>query len=248
MFFSPTLLTLTSPHLNNDVRVICLSSGNSDGIGGVRRGEFVKSCRLLGVDVGAEGEATVYAPDMPGGGPLGKAVVVEDEALQDGMGVVWDSSHIATTVQHILRQWSTQSRGGAWVPSIIITFDTHGISSHTNHISAYYGAKHYIHHSSPSTKLYTLTTTNLPRKYLSILDFPITYLSHICRAKSLLLVLGSDGFKKARGAMTDAHVSQMRWFRWGWIWLSRYMVVNDFAEEDVLGAGSGSGKAGKKEL
>jgi hypothetical protein len=28
-------------------------------------------------------------------------------------------------------------------------------------------------------------------------------------------------------------VSQMRWFRWGWIGLSRYMVVNDLKRVDV---------------
>lgn len=33
--------------------------------------------------------------------------------------------------------------------------------------------------------------------------------------------------------MTTAHVSQMRWFRWGWIGLSRYMVVNDLKRVDV---------------
>jgi N-acetylglucosaminylphosphatidylinositol deacetylase len=31
--------------------------------------------------------------------------------------------------------------------------------------------------------------------------------------------------------MTTAHESQMRWFRWGWISLSRYMVLNDLKKE-----------------
>ena len=34
-------------------------------------------------------------------------------------------------------------------------------------------------------------------------------------------------------AMTRAHVSQMRWFRWGWIGVSRYMVVNDLGRVDL---------------
>jgi N-acetylglucosaminylphosphatidylinositol deacetylase len=33
--------------------------------------------------------------------------------------------------------------------------------------------------------------------------------------------------RRAQKAMTVAHKSQMRWFRWGWIGASRYMVVND---------------------
>ncbi|KAF8427514.1 phosphatidylinositol glycan class L [Tirmania nivea] len=254
MFFSPTLLSLTAPHLQNDVRVICLSSGNSDGIGKTRARELVESCLRLGISDARAGK-TVF-PLLGGGGELAKVAVVEDERLQDGMGVVWDSEYISSTISSILHHWSAGGReageGGAWTPSIIVTFDSSGVSSHSNHISTHHGAKHYIHHTARSTKLYTLTTTSILRKYLSVLDFPMTYLAHRARGGSsndLLFVLGPEGFRKARGAMTDAHVSQMRWFRWGWIWLSRYMVVNDLCEESVLGSGSGSGKVGReKEL
>lgn len=34
-------------------------------------------------------------------------------------------------------------------------------------------------------------------------------------------------------AMTEAHLSQMVWFRYGWITLSRYMVVNDLRLETI---------------
>jgi len=39
--------------------------------------------------------------------------------------------------------------------------------------------------------------------------------------------LGTGGWATAKEAMTAAHVSQMKWFRYGWIILSRYMYVND---------------------
>ena len=278
MFFSPTLLTLSAPHLHNDLRVICLSSGNSSGIGHIRRTELVESCLRLGVGGcgGGAGAGAVYPPvaaAAAAGQKLGNVVVVEDAQLQDGMGVVWESAYIGATVRTILRHWGSQEeeeggegeevgekvggkekKSGEWTPSIILTFDSHGVSSHSNHISAHHGAKHYIRSSSsPTTKLYTLTTTSLLRKYLSILDFPLSYLTHRRRGgrNGFLFVLGPEGFKKARGAMTDAHVSQMRWFRWGWIWWSRYMVMNDLVEEDVLQEGGGSGggrEGGEKEL
>lgn len=41
--------------------------------------------------------------------------------------------------------------------------------------------------------------------------------------------LGPRGWGRAWSAMTEAHKSQMLWFRYGWICLSRYMVVNDLA-------------------
>lgn len=39
--------------------------------------------------------------------------------------------------------------------------------------------------------------------------------------------LGPSGWGRAWKAMTQAHTSQMLWFRYGWILLSRYMVIND---------------------
>ena len=43
----------------------------------------------------------------------------------------------------------------------------------------------------------------------------------------LLFLSGVGEMRRAQKAMTVAHKSQMRWFRWGWIGASRYMVVND---------------------
>lgn len=44
---------------------------------------------------------------------------------------------------------------------------------------------------------------------------------------------GAGGWATAREAMTRAHVSQMVWFRWGWITISRYMFMNDLRLEKV---------------
>jgi N-acetylglucosaminylphosphatidylinositol deacetylase len=49
----------------------------------------------------------------------------------------------------------------------------------------------------------------------------------------LLFMSGPGEIRTAQLAMTTAHKSQMRWFRWGWIGLSRYMVVNDLKLEKV---------------
>lgn len=51
--------------------------------------------------------------------------------------------------------------------------------------------------------------------------------------EGLLLVNTPAQTRIAQKAMTHAHVSQMRWFRWGWIGLSRYMVINDLVLESV---------------
>jgi len=65
--------------------------------------------------------------------------------------------------------------------------------------------------------------------------------SCIARAKEkgqfptpLLFVSGPGGVRQAQKAMTTAHKSQMKWFRWGWIGISRYMIVNDLKVEKVV--------------
>jgi N-acetylglucosaminylphosphatidylinositol deacetylase len=129
----------------------------------------------------------------------------------------------------------------------IITFDAHGVSSHPNHSSCYLGAHAFIksvmsRHSGWKCpiSLYTLTSTHTLRKFISVLDAPFTILTCILRRKEvsanptpLLFVSGIGAYRKARGAMVEAHKSQMVWFRWGWISLGRYMILNDLKKERI---------------
>jgi N-acetylglucosaminylphosphatidylinositol deacetylase len=57
MFFAPTVLALTRPELGNHVKILCLSTGNADGLGDTRRRELAKSGRLLGL--GSEDDVLV---------------------------------------------------------------------------------------------------------------------------------------------------------------------------------------------
>lgn len=130
----------------------------------------------------------------------------------------------------------------------IVTFDADGISSHPNHKSLYNGAhtflKALMHRHSGwdcPIKLYTLTTTSIFRKYISLLDSPVTILGALARRKELgsfptplIFISGVRDYRTAQRAMTTAHESQMRWFRWGWITFSRYMILNDLKKEKTL--------------
>lgn len=136
---------------------------------------------------------------------------------------------------------------------VVITFDSIGISSHPNHISLFNGAKTFLKDLTKSTygaegdspvTMYTLTTTNIARKYAGIWDAPLSFLSggvlgqkdqgNITIPKTLVFVNSiQDYWNGARKAMVEGHQSQMVWFRWGWITLGRYMVVNDLQMEEV---------------
>lgn len=49
MFFAPTVLALTRPETGNHVKILCLSTGDADGLGETRKKELVKSGLLLGL-------------------------------------------------------------------------------------------------------------------------------------------------------------------------------------------------------
>ncbi|KAI6801760.1 LmbE-like protein [Hortaea werneckii] len=232
MFFAPVLQWLSKPELGNQVLILCLSSGNADGLGHLRKDELAKSAVLLGVRTSEH------------------VVVVEDEKLPDSMETKWDPKLIASILTRYFapKMMSTPSTTAPLANiDAIVTFDTGGVSGHPNHISLFHGASLFLRNlmhrhagwESP-VKLYTLTSVNTFRKYSSILDSVMTIITCIWRTKErsefptpLLVVSGPGGVRKAQRAMTTAHESQMRWFRWGWIGVSRYMVVNDLKREKV---------------
>jgi len=162
----------------------------------------------------------------------------------------WSTSIISTLLLGTFApnhaKTSTKSAPTATIDALI-TFDRHGVSSHPNHISLYHGSVAFLktlmsRHTGWEcpVKLYTLRSVNIARKYVSILDAPATILSVIFMSGKreagesptpLFCVAGLRDYSRGRDAMTKAHRSQMRWFRWGWIGVGRYMVINDLRKE-----------------
>ncbi|KAF1815899.1 phosphatidylinositol glycan class L [Eremomyces bilateralis CBS 781.70] len=232
MFFAPTLLALTDPGLGNHVQILCMSSGDADGQGATRKKELVESALALGIR-SSDDVLVVDEPDFP-----------------DSMTIAWNPHLLARRLGTAFApNRSTSSSGSLPKPPIdsLITFDAGGVSSHPNHRACHTGATTFIHTSmreragwgSP-VELYTLTSVNLWRKYVSFVDAPWTMLLAMRRAthesgstpSSLVFMSDPAEYWRARQAMTQAHKSQMRWFRYGWITLSRYMVVNDLRREN----------------
>ncbi|KAF2276337.1 phosphatidylinositol glycan class L [Westerdykella ornata] len=235
MFFAPILLALTRPENRNHIKILCLSSGDADGLGETRKKELVKS----GLQLGIHSEDDI--------------LVIEDEHVNfpDSMSANWHPRLIANLLLSAFapKMASLPSKQAPEANiDVLITFDRHGISSHANHQALYHGAhaflKALMHKHSGwdcPIKLYTLTTTTIARKYLSLLDAPLTIARAVLSRKELgnyptpLVTISSPvGYRKAQKAMTTAHKSQMRWFRWGWITFSRYMIINDLRKEKTL--------------
>ncbi|KAB5559558.1 putative deacetylase LmbE-like domain-containing protein [Coniochaeta sp. 2T2.1] len=239
MFFAPTVLALTRPETGNHVKILCLSSGNADGLGETRKRELAKS----GLTLGLRSEDDVFVVDSPD--------------FQDSMAATWDTAAIKTLLSSAfaphLAPGSSPPRAEKDKPvatiDALITFDRHGVSGHPNHASLYHGAKAFVaglvqgkEGWTPPLDLYTLTSIGFARKYTSLLDVVPTLAGWAWgsdfkdkkRPAALIFLngLGEGGMVTAWKAMVSAHKSQMVWFRYGWIGFSRYMVVNDLRLEN----------------
>ena len=224
-----------------------MSSGNAENIGSTRKKEIISSARILGL----RSDADVH--------------VIEDPAFVDSMHEYWDVSKIAQLLDLFFVKGSNQGkrrnvreerladRPPDTTIDVLITFDKNGVSSHPNHRSLHAGAVHWLQTMMKGrsgwdvpVKLYRLGSTNMVRKYASLLDLPFTLvhvvLGSISRSgkrnekefpSRLLFLNDFSSYRKAQRTMTEAHKSQMVWFRWGWILLSRYMIVNDLKREHI---------------
>lgn len=251
MFFSPTLTRLTDPALGNHVKILCLSTGNADGLGETRKKELEAAATTLGL----RRKEDVFVLDDP-------------SKFKDGMKEQWDEKEIARVLAQAFVSPAQSKKAAAndgprATIDAIVTFDAHGVSSHPNHIALYHGAHLFLSnlmHNHPGfacpVSMYTLTSINIMRKYSLFLDLLPTYFTGIVsdmvngvtgKKPSVKISSGSKGPKgsrvvflsdmtrylKARDAMVNGHKSQMVWFRWGWITIGRYMFVNDLKRENI---------------
>ncbi|KAL1658543.1 putative deacetylase LmbE-like domain-containing protein [Schizophyllum commune] len=230
MFFAPTLLALAAKNVS--VYSLCLSVGNADGLGDVRRREFGESLDALGV-------------------PEKRRWVLDDPALQDNFTAIWDADAIARTVLPYVAESAITT---------ILTFDREGVSQHPNHRSIREGIRTLLSSAYsddldafPTTlathpRFFTLVTVPLASKYLGVIASlqasPTTgddttakdVDSNPTRTPSApvipAFISGWAEYKTAVRAMRR-HKSQMVWFRWLYVAFSRYMWVNEWFEVAV---------------
>jgi N-acetylglucosaminylphosphatidylinositol deacetylase len=180
-------------------------------------------------------------------------LIAPSRDFPDSMTSTWDKTKIASLLSSAFAPNLTnpmKTKGNQQPTAtidVLVTFDESGVSGHPNHISLFYGARHFIAsliHNRPGwncpVDLYTLKSINIVRKYSSFLDALLSLVVMALSKKQmgahpspLLFMSGPQEVRTAQKAMKTAHNSQMRWFRWGWIGLSRYMVVNDLKLEKV---------------
>ena len=110
MFFTPIIRTIIKN--GNEIDLMCLSSGDFDGMGPKRMKELKNSAKVLGIK---------------------SLFIIEDVELKDGPKNIWKPDVILKHLRSL-----PNSRGY----SAIITFDDSGVSGHPNHCAISKAMKH----------------------------------------------------------------------------------------------------------
>ena len=265
MFFLPTISACNqSQELHQQhppavfvLHVLCLSTGNSAGLGTVRQKEMHRACEALHI-------------------PQDRITVVHDELqLADGMRTHWSPAVVQSHVNAFVEQYDIQ---------VLLTFDDYGVSGHANHCATYAGVKQFIsassssgykrkplqpiqhaqqtadsiHRKTPATNVsapviaYRLISTNLFRKYIGVVDILLSLFE--CCFSAQKLTAAADSASYAASGTLDArhtarhmsftcqlnvlrsyrcmalHASQWVWYRKLFVCLSRFTFVNTWQQ------------------
>ncbi|CAM9619213.1 unnamed protein product [Chrysoparadoxa australica] len=200
MFFLPTLASLRRS--GAVIHLLCLSTGNFDGLGRIRSLELLDAGKVVGVS-------------------QDHITVLDHKDLQDGMDQLWPPQLIAEKLNEWVTIHSLQ---------VIMSFDAMGVSNHPNHICTSEGVRAYMHEVSYGSRLgieaYALESTNMLRKYAGILDFLPTLLFGMMLHQEWFMHFAPALVWSAM----SAHASQFVWYRKLFVIFSRYAYINSFTK------------------
>ncbi|KAJ3787135.1 LmbE-like protein [Lentinula aff. detonsa] len=235
LFFAPTILGLADhqrtfdasdgkKNHKSELYSLCLSVGDADGLGHIRKEEYEKSLDVLGIK------------DR-------NRMTLDDPYLQDSMEESWNIDYIADVVADFVISHNITT---------ILSFDQNGVSNHPNHKAIPYGIQRVISAYTvyPPPKFYVLITVPLSIKYVGILaplvakfDLYAINIVHSFKDRAKqnqevmpVFVSGISDYLVALQAMHQ-HWSQLVWFRWLNMMFSRYMWVNEWAEVKLQARG-----------
>jgi len=165
MFFGPAITSLTrqtdssssKKKAAKNIYILCLSDGNAEGLGKIRREEFFKSCRLLGFH-----ESNVFIHE-------------EEPHFTDSQTLGWNPQTVANTLYFYIQKLKINN---------LITFDDYGVSGHLNHQSLYNGVQYLQNDQTKklAVRYLALESISLIRKYWGFIDSLFSFNHFICTA------------------------------------------------------------------
>lgn len=145
MFFGPTLNGLRQS--GTAVYFLCISTGNQDGLGSIRKKELSNAVQALGLSVD-------------------NLTILDYDSFKDGF-VTWCKEELAKAVLRHIQVLAADT---------VVTFDEDGVSSHPNHVSCF-RALQYLYSNGlipADVQVFVLESVPIWRKYVLALDVVIS--------------------------------------------------------------------------
>ncbi|KAL3072443.1 hypothetical protein niasHS_017417 [Heterodera schachtii] len=196
MFFGPTLLFLSS--IGVQLHLLCITSGNSEGLGTIRRNELYSSASVYGIQ-------PKYI----------SFVDPEERRFPDGFHD-WNTTSLSALIYSYIRRLK---------PDGLITFDEWGISGHPNHRDSFkailnLNTEGKLKELGLKTAL-ALKSVAVLRKYTGAVDL---FLNEFGMSDGNTFVTYSANPLRIYWAMLQ-HRSQLLWFRYLYMAISRYIYL-----------------------
>ncbi|PIN20269.1 N-acetylglucosaminyl phosphatidylinositol de-N-acetylase [Handroanthus impetiginosus] len=196
MFFTPTINYLISR--GHNLFVLCMSNGNADGMGNIRKEELYLASTILKI-------------------PTGQVKILDHPDLQDGFGNAWNWNLLASIIEE---------ETCAHAIDLIITFDGYGVSGHCNHCDVHHGVRKLLHGTSGRhIEAWELASINILRKYSGPLDIWLSIIFARFQPNGQSHCLLNLDPRKSYAAMAQ-HSSQWVWYRKLFVTFSSYTYVN----------------------
>mmetsp|Transcript_2107 Transcript_2107/g.6355 ORF Transcript_2107/g.6355 Transcript_2107/m.6355 type:complete len:250 (-) Transcript_2107:1175-1924(-) len=199
LFFAPAILTLAE--LGMALSLLCLSTGDYDGLGERRVQELYDASAALGL-------------------PRDMVRVVDDGALRDGWDA-WGADEVAGFITRHVSETAAQA---------VVTFDAGGVSGHPNHRSLFHGVAQVLQEPGAecgpgrrAVEVFTLATVSTLRKFLGLIEFAY----EVTVGGGRRAFLRKDGLEKVWTTMWRWHRSQWTWYRQLFVLFSRYTYMSD---------------------
>lgn len=201
MFFAPTILFLSSE--GHNLHVLCLSTGNADGNGNIRKEEIYQACAILKI-------------------PSQQVKILDHPDLQDGFDYSWDHQLIAAIVEKEITAHNIES---------LITFDKMGVSGHPNHCDINHGVCKLLQKSLQRIEAWELMSTSIFRKYIGPADIWLSTCFQSYLGETVYNLINNRP-RRSYLAMAQ-HKSQWVWFRKLFVLFSSYTYINTLRKISV---------------
>ncbi|XP_010275006.1 PREDICTED: N-acetylglucosaminyl-phosphatidylinositol de-N-acetylase isoform X1 [Nelumbo nucifera] len=196
MFFCPTILYFMSRGYN--FHILCMSTGNADGKGNIRKEELYQACLVLKI-------------------PRHQVKIIDHPDLQDGFEVMWSHSLLSSIIQDEIANQNID---------LLITFDNYGVSGHRNHRDVHHGVCRTLYERPHrDIEAWELLSTSIIRKYSGPVDLWLSVLyAHYYQRGQMHCLLNENPCKSF--LVMSQHESQWIWFRKLFVSFSSYTYVN----------------------